>query len=485
MGYRFGFPSVGQNVTIKTSKGAIHGLVMGLRNENGQELCEVQLESGKREIHPINDNIDCDISFGTFEDVIFHLSRKNNSRHCDACYLSALYAFDLLANMSNSPSFLVRKSIIKNGILNYLGEEYSQAAYILIPQAEAILNQVLLDEGFLEMREGSLIWTSKYSNSEYSGKRSLDLIDRIKGAISLKDQSSLNLFINRVDLFSLICVINKLVKFKLNKIQEHDVSPIMILLHALYHVTTAKPVTSNNVADKSVIQPKEIAGVFYHGIDFEGEESWYPRLNILNSASLYTPDYIAYVEPNLGRAHISIHDQEIEDIKFRAFCGLGAITPRAGKYIWGASIIRSGGHLFKGLIKPTQLAPEEEAEILERSDIELKFEETRRQVNPNAASRLSCIFVADNDENIKRMFGRNPNISILEVSIPSAIRFTKVDVRWYEEYCRNHDEKYIENYWNGSPFSDGTNTWEYLVDGVVKVKNQERLQHILGDDSEY
>ncbi len=485
MGYRFGFPSIGQKVTIRTSKGPIHGLVIGLRNENEQELCEVQLESGKREIYPINDNIDCDISFGTFEDVIFHLSRKNNSRHCGACYLSTLYAFDLLVNMSNSPSFLVRKSIIKNGILNYLGEEYSQAVYILIPQAEAILNQVLLDEGFLEEREGGLIWTSKYPNIEYSGKRSLDLIDRIKGAISLKDQSRLNLFINRVDLLSLICVTNKLAKFKLNKIQEHEASPIMVLMHALYHVTTAKPVTPNNIADKSVIPPKEIAGVFCHGIDFDGEESWYPRLNLLNSASLYTPDYIAYVEPNLGRTHISIHDQEIEDIRFRAFCGLGAITPRVGKYIWGASIIRSGGHLFRGGIKPTQLTPEDEVEILERSDIELKFEETRRQVNPNAASRLSCIFVADNKENIKRMFSHNPNISIFEVSISSAIRFTKVDARWYEEYCRNRDEKYIENYWSGVPFMEDTNTWEYLVDGVVKVKDQEKLQHIIGDDKEY
>jgi hypothetical protein len=455
-----------------------------LKNEDSQELCEVQLENGKRDLFPIDESIDCDISFGTFEDVTFHLSRKNNSRHCGACYLSTLYAFDLLENTSNSPSFLIRKGIIKNGILNYLAEEYSEAVYILIPQAEAILNQVLFDEGFLEEREGCFVWTVKYPNNEYCGKRSSDLVDRIKGAISLKDKSCLNSFINKVDLLAITCVTNKLAKFELNKIQEHEASPIIILLHALYHVTT-KPIISNNIPEKSIIRPKEISGVFYHGIDFDGEESWYPRLNLLNSVALYTPDYIAYVEPNLGRAHVSIHDQEIEDIRSRGFCGSGAITPRVGKYVWGTSIIRSGYHLFGGGIKPTQLTPEEEADILELSDIEIKFEEIRRQVNPNAASRLSCIFVADNKQNIKRMFNQNSNISIFEVSIPSAIRFTKADTRWYEEYCTNHDEKYIENYWNGIPFETDSDTWEYLVDGIIKANDQRKLQYVIGDNTEY
>jgi hypothetical protein len=386
--------------------------------------------------------------------------------------------------MSNSPSFLVRKGIIKNGILNYLAEEHSQAAYILIPQAEAILNQVLLDEGFLEEREGCLVWTDKYPSAEYCGKRSTDLVDRIKGVMNLEEKSCLNSFIHKVDLLAIICVINKLAKFKLDKIQEHEASSIIILLHALYHVTT-KPTISTNFADKSKIRSKEIDGVFYHGIDFEGSESWYPRLNLLNSGALYTPDYIAYVEPNLGRAHISLHDQEIEDIRFRAFCDSGAITPRAGKYVWGASIIRSGYHLFNEGIERTQLTPEEEADILERSEIEIKFEEARRKINPIAASRLNCIYVADNKKNIKKMFTQNPNISIFEVFIPSAIRFTKVDVRWYEKYCTNHDEKYIENYWNGIPFETDSDTWEYLVDGIIKAKDQIKLQHIIGYDSEY
>jgi hypothetical protein len=63
-------------------------LVIGLKNEGAKELCEVLLENGKNEIVSIDDNIDCDVCFGTFEDATFHLSRKNNSRHCDACYLT-------------------------------------------------------------------------------------------------------------------------------------------------------------------------------------------------------------------------------------------------------------------------------------------------------------------------------------------------------------------------------------------------------------
>jgi hypothetical protein len=60
----------------------IQGLVVGLIGENDQEFCEIQLTDGNKQFYSINDIIDYDTNFGTFEDVILHLAGKNNTRHC-------------------------------------------------------------------------------------------------------------------------------------------------------------------------------------------------------------------------------------------------------------------------------------------------------------------------------------------------------------------------------------------------------------------
>jgi hypothetical protein len=457
---------------------------VGIRFENNQEFCDIQSKDGNRHVYFIEDVIDQDIGFGTFEDAIFHLSRKNRTRHCSSCYLSTLYALDLLENLPNSQPFLIRRDIIKLGLINYLSEEFLHAAHILIPQSEEILDEILMNESLLEKQEGFFVWSSNHPNSEYCGKRSSNLVDRAKGAIYAENKSCLKPFINRVDLLSITCAANKLSGFKLNNIQEHELSAVIILLHALYHATLENPRPSADAHKKNSYITKEVQGIFYHGIDFDNEESWFPRLNLLNTGALFTPDYIAYVEPNLGSAHTSIHLQEIEYIKNKAFCGMGALSPMAGKYVWGASLIRSGSHLFKGTINPVQFTQDEESEIIKRSDIEVKFEEIRRAVNLEAASRLNCVFLADNMENIKRMFDYNPKISILEVSIPAAIRFTRADSKWYEEYCRTGDERNIENYWKGVQFGDTPDSWEYLVDGRVQVNNVEKLKYIVGEEKE-
>ncbi len=334
------------------------------------------------------------------------------------------------------------------------------------------------------MQGGLFAWTSNHPNSDYQGKISLDLVDRIRGTISAGDKSSLKSFISRVDLLSIACATYKLARFKFDKIQEHEISSILILLHALYHATLEKPGLSDNAKGRIDISPKEISGIFHHGIDFDKEDSWYPRLNLLNGGALFTPDYIAYAEPNIAAVHTSIRIQEIEFIKYRAFCGSGALTPREGKYIWGGSIIRSGFHLYKGSINRIQLSQEEEAEILKKSDIEIKFEDIRRRVNPDAASRLNCIFISDNIENIKRMFDYSPCISILEVSVPAAIRFTRADSKWYEEYCRTSDEINIKNYWEGIQYGDDADSWEYLVEGKVQINDAEKLKSIIGEEEE-
>ncbi|NLJ80067.1 MAG: DUF2441 domain-containing protein [Firmicutes bacterium] len=111
--------------------------------------------------------------------------------------------------------------------------------------------------------------------------------------------------------------------------------------------------------------------------------------------------------------------------------------------------------------------------------IELQFEKVRRQIAPNAPSRLSCLFVVDNSkegvENIKEMLG--PNVFLLKVRIPAAIRVAKADRRWFDAYCSNADLKNVENYWFSRAFSPG-NRWEYLIDGMIEAVDDSQIEYI-------
>jgi hypothetical protein len=81
-----------------------------------------------------------------------------------------------------------------------------------------------------------------------------------------------------------------------------------------------------------------------------------------------------------------------------------------------SSMLRAGMSLHMGAINPRPF-PEDRIEyVLMKSDIELKFEEARRRISPEAVSRLNCIYVLGDIEVIKGVLG--PYVPILKVRIP-------------------------------------------------------------------
>ena len=70
------------------------------------------------------------------------------------------------------------------------------------------------------------------------------------------------------------------------------------------------------------------------------------------------------------------------------------------------------------------------------------------------------------------------NLCIIEVTIPQAFRFNKVDVTWFDNYCEEPKAKYIENYWKSVPYDKDVPTWEYLVEGFIKIKDPRDLEYI-------
>ena len=219
---------------------------------------------------------------------------------------------------------------------------------------------------------------------------------------------------------------------------------------------------------------KNVPGVFYHGVTLSGEYGWYAALNILESGMLQTPNYVAYWEPNLASSHNSVRYREIKDLKYRGQSS-GGLTPMAMNFLNVASGIRQGLHMQKGSIKYTD---DQEKEMIKRSRVEINFEIERRKYAKNAVSRLECLYIADNEATIREMFNHHPDLLIFKVKIAEALNYTKVDSKWYEEYLKTGERKYIKKYWTGSKCNENISSWEYLVDGLIIIDDHKHLAYL-------
>lgn len=111
--------------------------------------------------------------------------------------------------------------------------------------------------------------------------------------------------------------------------------------------------------------------------------------------------------------------------------------------------------------------------------MEIAFEEARRVWAPEAPSRLSSLYLADNSEDGRKMLKETfPERTILEVQTILSLRQTKVDMRGVDEYKESGNKGVLERYWKGLPVGSGTPQWEYLIDGVIQVTDKERLEDI-------
>jgi hypothetical protein len=218
---------------------------------------------------------------------------------------------------------------------------------------------------------------------------------------------------------------------------------------------------------------KTVPGIYYHGIILSGKYGFYAILNILESGMLQTPNYVAYWDPTFASLHHSVRDQDIKDLKYKQ--NSGGLTPTAIDNINIASGIRQGLHIQYG---PNKIGDYQEKEIINRSKIEIKFEIERRKFAKNAVSRFECLYVADNESIIKDMFHYDPDLLILKVKIAEALNYTKVDSRWYDDYCDNKRRKSIKRYWNGQKYDEYTSSWEYLVDGLIIVDELKGLAYM-------
>lgn len=233
-------PRFWQKLTLETpTSERVEGLLAGLHCENGQDNCIIQLESGERKTYPLSAIKQLNYNFGSFDDIIYHLSQSGEARHCPYCFLGELFAVDMISVNLKAPPFLNRRELIKKGFINYISGDYPQAAYALIPQAEGIINEVLHEEGLLKETNGFPVWTKEHPMDKYHGKPCTNLVKATEGARDAGNASKLSGFLTlgAVDVSIIREVRNKLSHGTLTEVSEHEVASVIYLLHALYHTT--------------------------------------------------------------------------------------------------------------------------------------------------------------------------------------------------------------------------------------------------------
>lgn len=221
---------------------------------------------------------------------------------------------------------------------------------------------------------------------------------------------------------------------------------------------------------------RPLPGHFIHGVDLD---DWYPCYNLALSGRLLSPDFLAVVDPGVAATHRRIRDTPLEELRDKGL-PVGAPTPRATWCVFAAAIARSGGRVGIGTTHTQWFSTQEAESFRKRGDIELAFEESRRSIAPDAPSRLSSLYVAEDSEagrtHVRRMLGKH--IHIVRVSVPVAARAHRGDTAWFDHYCLSPNPAYIENYWRSEPAGSDSGTWEILVDGVVQVDDAAGLEHL-------
>jgi hypothetical protein len=215
---------------------------------------------------------------------------------------------------------------------------------------------------------------------------------------------------------------------------------------------------------------------FIHAIDLDNP---HPCWNLRIGGKLQTPNFIASIDRGISETYRSIGNISIEELRRIGPYG-NIVTPRAGSVLIKAAMLRNNRSYLDGYGYEIRVSEDARTEVLRLADQELEFERVRRIVNNNYVSRISCLWLAERNEqgraHIKSMLGEH--IYILDVAVTVNMALTRVDTAWFDAYWVDPREEYIQGYWSQLPFGN-TPKWEYLFDGELSIEDRAQLAHVV------
>jgi hypothetical protein len=169
-----------------------------------------------------------------------------------------------------------------------------------------------------------------------------------------------------------------------------------------------------------------------------------------------------------GANHHDIESMTIEDIRQGLFQGV--LSPSSA-VILAAALARENRTLFN--IDRAYDA----IQCQLRADVELEFERVRRDVAPDAVSRLQCIWLAENSDVGRKMIEQmflSPDLHFLDIEVLTYRKVLKADSTHFDNYCHRPHRGHAVSYWEGAQANDSPQ-WEYLVDGQVRATVQSQI----------
>lgn len=167
----------------------------------------------------------------------------------------------------------------------------------------------------------------------------------------------------------------------------------------------------------------------------------------------------------------------------KCFGGVGSPCFRV---ITMAAILRRGQYIMDGHGKAVILNQDEIDQLMFKSELEIQFEKVRQRQFAKKPSRLSSIFVVeDNIEGrfcLRQMFHKGVCAGkytphIMQVKISLCLKSHKADIQWLNQWAAHTEENYIVEYWKGTPFNK-TPIYEYFIEGIVYPTDRSQIEEI-------
>jgi len=207
---------------------------------------------------------------------------------------------------------------------------------------------------------------------------------------------------------------------------------------------------------------------YLHCIDFSN------KLKILNFTSTGTLSSLLPMQlfSNDSKPHPMAID--IERLKNCTVDEIDGMSSPRMLFVFQRTIFNSWNH---------RTLTESEKVIVRKGNLEIEFERERREYNYGAPSRLSCLYLMDDE--IDSRFDLNnmfvdtfQNPLVVEVTILNHMELMKFDFRWIDKYYESPNEEFIRKYWKGEPLNDKNPKWEYLLEGTIQMANQEQFRQV-------
>lgn len=206
-------------------------------------------------------------------------------------------------------------------------------------------------------------------------------------------------------------------------------------------------------------------------------------MNFINTNQVTSPSLAHY---ETYKTEYPLYEKDLDNILLDInSTPIGFASPRF-QYIILSRWVTNGLKIGIGT-NNTKFYTDSKVERIHRvANLEIEFERLRREIDLNLPSRLSCIYVAEDNIDgrimLQSMFFYKRNFYIAQVNI-AALKLHKADSKWISAYEEQQNKCFIENYWRGLNFDESPH-YEYLVEGIVHLKNEHDREAVkLGFDS--